>query len=601
MRLYLLFAVLSFAVFSLGSASYVGNASIFAPAVLLSNNTGTLTTINLTVTTGTGLVSINGPQHVGNSTLQSAKEAAAYASSYLHLNESHYNFNYLVKDNSSSVSGPSAGAAMTILAVSALSGKPLLHNFTMTGTIEPNGNIGQIGGIYDKAGAAFNKGLSFVLVPRVSNSSTEDIIYLITQDNFGLPLVQVSNISQASEFAFGKKGALGYETKYNFSLNYSLDKIPNATLVCTGPCSVPFFKRIQNLTLNLSNHAISNLSSQTGFSTVAHQLSGLNSEGALLGRKGYLYEAADREFLDYIEAYTFLAHSTNINKTFGALNVTGSYCSGLISPQLTNQNYPYIIGGELRQSWANLTLNGTIPSNLSQIDTDTLLRMSSNIGESYAWCKGSSLMYAAAAGIGGLPVVYSSAVSNLAASRINRALPYPGLYLSSAKQLYGNGKYGAAIYAADYAYADGKAAKEANATASTLRSMAISIADNSTYGIWGTQFSDEALFYVNESSLAHNFNISYSYAFSAYQTAILANQLSNDTRSIGAGLNLTTSSTTIPQNVTTLPGSSYGTILAIASAAILLSILSLIISLGTLLRGRGAPKPKGINRVRRKR
>ncbi len=602
MKAYLLLAILSFAMFSCGCASYVGNASIFAPAVLLSNNTGTLTTINLTVTTGTGLVSVNGPQHVGNSTIQSAEDAAAYATSYLHLNKSHYNFEYLIEDNASSVSGPSAGAAMTVLAISALTGRSLVHDFTMTGIIEPNGNIGAIGGVYDKVSAASGKKLSFVLVPAVGNGSIEDIIYLITQENFGVPVVQVSNISQASAFAFGEKSIVGHQTEYNFYVNYNVDRIPNATLSCTGPCSTPYFKNIQDLTLNLSDSAIAKLSSQNGFGATANQLAGLNNESALLGRKGYLYAAANIGFLDYIEAYTFLAHSTTINGTFGQLNSTRSYCSALVPPQLTEKNYPYIIGGVLRQSWANLTLNSTVPSNLSQIDTDTLLRMSGNIGESYAWCKASSLMYSAADAIGGAPVAYTNALPGLAASRIDRAASHPGFYLSSAKQLYKNGEYGAAIYAADYAYAAGKAALKANATPSALVSMAISIADNSTYGIWGTQFSGEALFDVNESRLASsNSSSSYYYAYSAYQTALLANQISNDTRNIGSDLSLTTSSTTVPQAGTALAQTSYGTILAIASVAILLSIFSLIIALGALFKNRSTGKPQVINKRRSKR
>ncbi len=582
------------------SASYVGSAYIYAPAVLLNNNTGTLTVINLTVSSGNGTVAITGPAHVGNSTIQSAYGAANYASAYLHMNESHYDFNYRIMDSNANVSGPSAGAAMTMLAVSALSGKPLLHNFTMTGTIMPNGSIGEIGGVYDKASAAFLHKLGFVLVPSVPAGSTEDIIYLITEENFGIPLVQVSNISQAAEFAFGYEKPAGHQTSYDFYVNYSVDSVPNATLKCSGPCYLPGFQNIQNLTLNFSNAAIGNLSSQKGFGGTAAQLYSLNNEANVVASKGYLYTSADMEFLDYVETYTFLSHSTTIPATFAALNSTGAYCSALFPPELTSTNYAYVIGGELRQSWANLTLNTTVPSNLSQIDTDTLLRMAGNIGESYAWCKASSFMYNAAQSIGGIPVSYSSSVKSLAYSRITRASAFPGFYLNSAKQLYDSGDYGAAIYAADYAYADGTAALEQNATPAALRSMAVSTADNSTYGIWGTEFANDALFYVNESlTKADNSTASYYYAYSAYQTALIANQISNDTMNIGNGLNPTTSSTTIPQSSAYTGAQYYAKVLLIAVFAIALSIISIVISLGSLVLSRGRPRPKRINRARR--
>jgi hypothetical protein len=62
---------------SYSAAALVGNSSIRAPAVVLNNNTGSLTSITLRITNGTGKVSVLGPQNVGSTTLQSADIAAA--------------------------------------------------------------------------------------------------------------------------------------------------------------------------------------------------------------------------------------------------------------------------------------------------------------------------------------------------------------------------------------------------------------------------------------------------------------------------------------------------------------------------------------------
>ena len=56
-------------------------------------------------------------------------------------------FHYQIDDNFANVSGPSAGTAMTLLALSPLSHKKLLDNFTVTGVINYNGTIGEIGGV----------------------------------------------------------------------------------------------------------------------------------------------------------------------------------------------------------------------------------------------------------------------------------------------------------------------------------------------------------------------------------------------------------------------------------------------------------------------
>ncbi len=101
---------LAFLFISIVGASPVGFATIRAPAVIVTNNTGALTTINLTVTNGNGNVSVVGPAEVGNSTIQSAYTAAQYTTYYLNLSFNGYNFVYSISNASENVSGPSAEA-----------------------------------------------------------------------------------------------------------------------------------------------------------------------------------------------------------------------------------------------------------------------------------------------------------------------------------------------------------------------------------------------------------------------------------------------------------------------------------------------------------
>jgi predicted S18 family serine protease len=63
------------------------------------------------------------------------------------------------------VDGPSAGALMTLLAVSALENKPINPALTMTGTISGDGHIGAIGGVVAKATAAKEQGKTLFLLP----------------------------------------------------------------------------------------------------------------------------------------------------------------------------------------------------------------------------------------------------------------------------------------------------------------------------------------------------------------------------------------------------------------------------------------------------
>ncbi len=62
--------------------------------------------------------------------------------------------------------GPSAGAAMTITTIAAIEQKKIKNDVAITGTIGPDGKVGQIGGVIQKAEAAAKNGIKIFLVPK---------------------------------------------------------------------------------------------------------------------------------------------------------------------------------------------------------------------------------------------------------------------------------------------------------------------------------------------------------------------------------------------------------------------------------------------------
>ncbi len=64
------------------------------------------------------------------------------------------------------VDGPSAGALMGIITVAALENISLRQDVTITGSIDKDGRIGEIGGVVEKAIAAKESGKSLILIPR---------------------------------------------------------------------------------------------------------------------------------------------------------------------------------------------------------------------------------------------------------------------------------------------------------------------------------------------------------------------------------------------------------------------------------------------------
>lgn len=63
------------------------------------------------------------------------------------------------------IDGPSAGAATTVATIAALENKIIRQNVIITGTINEDGSIGPVGGIFQKAQAANEAGAELFLVP----------------------------------------------------------------------------------------------------------------------------------------------------------------------------------------------------------------------------------------------------------------------------------------------------------------------------------------------------------------------------------------------------------------------------------------------------
>lgn len=82
----------------------------------------------------------------------------------------------------SSVDGPSAGALMTLVMISALKNQPLDPFVTLTGTIDKDGHIGAVGGVIEKATAAQENKKTRFLIPK---ENSELVQYTTKRTSYG--------------------------------------------------------------------------------------------------------------------------------------------------------------------------------------------------------------------------------------------------------------------------------------------------------------------------------------------------------------------------------------------------------------------------------
>ncbi len=129
---------------------------------------GTILKITVDIRDGTGLVLANTAIPEGVDFQDSARIAVQVAHNITGVDLSNKDIIFSIttdNQNLRAVDGGSAGGAMTVLLTSAILGKSINGHVLMTGTIQPDGTIGPIGGVLEKAQAAAGYGAKIFLVP----------------------------------------------------------------------------------------------------------------------------------------------------------------------------------------------------------------------------------------------------------------------------------------------------------------------------------------------------------------------------------------------------------------------------------------------------
>jgi uncharacterized protein len=133
-------------------------------------------------------------------------EAVLIASMLTGTDPTAYEFDFT---NQGYIDGPSAGCLMTIAVLAALRGDTPRADATMTGTINPDGTIGPVGGIPHKMQAAARLGKKLVLVPLGQHFdmdlNTKQMVDVVAEGQaLGMDVREVGNIYDAYALIVGK-------------------------------------------------------------------------------------------------------------------------------------------------------------------------------------------------------------------------------------------------------------------------------------------------------------------------------------------------------------------------------------------------------------
>ncbi|MDR3782305.1 MAG: hypothetical protein P4K92_03225 [Candidatus Nitrosotalea sp.] len=188
---------------------------------------GTILKITVDIRDGTGLVLANTAIPEGVDFQDSARVAVQVAHNITGVDLSNKDVIFSIttdNQNLHAVDGGSAGGAMTVLLTSAILGKSINGHVLMTGTIQPDGTIGPIGGVLEKAQAAAGYGAKIFLVPSGQGVVEEQHCTQSTQGLFVYQSCSPQEVSLASimESKYGMKvievGSIDDVLKYFNSL-----------------------------------------------------------------------------------------------------------------------------------------------------------------------------------------------------------------------------------------------------------------------------------------------------------------------------------------------------------------------------------------------
>jgi len=90
--------------------------------------------------------------------------------------------------------GPSAGITITTALVSALSGKPVLKNLAMTGEMTLRGRVLPIGGLKEKAMAAYRMGMKTVIIPEENKPDLYEIDKAVKDALVFIPVKHIDEV-----------------------------------------------------------------------------------------------------------------------------------------------------------------------------------------------------------------------------------------------------------------------------------------------------------------------------------------------------------------------------------------------------------------------
>ncbi|MDD5171775.1 MAG: hypothetical protein PHF60_01945 [Candidatus ainarchaeum sp.] len=490
MRYLLLLVALSCIV----SAQCSGSISQYVPAIV-DDNSGSLVNVSVGLAPGDGQTYVAVWPRTGLMAQESMQLAVAYAYEMTGKEPScDVLIDFGAMPTTGYIEGPSAGAALTVMTYALLENRTMRHDTVITGSVDSAGAVGPVGGLYEKASGAARMGASYFITP-VENVYEVFLLQEI-EERYGMTVLQARTVEEVAGFMLDNK-SIAQEP-----LTAIKREMPDAPAYDSSSLSA--FTPVASAMVTLEQGVIGRISGEDNESEAVRGFYGneVQRQQKLL-ELGYLFSAANEAFLDYIEVSTIdviLEGDVDLPRKKGE---AGICLSGIKRPALTDSNFEWVIGADLREAWAEDKLNKTEINDKMLADESYVAYHELMYAD--AWCHVAKGLVEAAPSGG--TAIDESAWKGIAEEKIEEA---GGLGISDselasrlniAQDSYGKGRYGAAIYDAVYVI-ENQASDEAENDGGAIEENASVLVMENRSSLWGRIYQSHAAYLYAENETA---------------------------------------------------------------------------------------------------
>ena len=424
------------------SISMACNTSVTQQVPAVVGNGGSLVDVTLELMPGDGDVYVSVYPRTGISTQESIELAVAYARA---LADQNRNCDVKVsfgEESAALVDGPSAGTALTVMTYAALENKSLRNDTIITGTVDSLGNVGPVGGLYEKARGAASIGARYFITPM--ENFYEMLLLKNVESAYGLEIIEARNVREVILFMTENRSInqSGFGSRKREILN----------LTEYDEAGLDDFIEVTDSMIDLEQGALNAIADVDNETDEIKDFFGneVKRQESLL-EQGYVFSSANEAFLNYIDLMTIgaiLDNNVDLPRKKGDISIC---LSRLERPQITDKNFEWVVGSDLRGQWASDRIRNT------EIDGKTLAEekfvLYNELVYGQAWCNvAGSLLDNAPGGGQALDEKQWEPIARkkLAEARSLEVTGELASKLAIAENSYGKGLYGAAAFDAVY-------------------------------------------------------------------------------------------------------------------------------------------------------